>query len=509
MGNFNQAKWEEKLIFELSKPGRIGYVPADIEDEIRKEVGNIYDHFPKDLVRKDINLPEVSQLQVLRHYTRLSQMNYGVDLGTYPLGSCTMKYTPKAVEDVVNDEKLKNLHPLQPVETVQGILEILYELEQYLKEITGMDRFSLQPPAGASGELTGALIIRKYHEVNGELGIRTEIIIPDSAHGTNPASARMAGFRVIEVPSDENGCVDIEALKSVLSRRTAGLMLTNPNTLGIFERNIVEIAKMVHEIGGLLYYDGANFNAIMGIVRPGDMGFDIVHLNLHKTFSTPHGGGGPGAGPVGVKDFLKDFLPVPLIDFDGEKYYFNYKLKHSIGKVHTFFGNVAVLVKAYAFIRLMGGEGLRKISEIAVLNANYLMKKLEKLRGVELPYAKDTPRKHEFVISLEKLKKETGVAALDVAKRLLDFGIHAPTIYFPLIVPECFMIEPTETESKEELDYYAEVMEKIISECYSDPQIVLNAPHNTCVGRIDEAKASRPATMIPSYKWLTKRSSNR
>lgn len=502
---FRQCKWREKLIFEYSRRGRIGYSPREVEEEIKEEVGEVYEYIPREMRRKELNLPEVSQIDVIRHYTRLSQMNFGVDLGMYPLGSCTMKYTPRIIEEVTFDPKLMRIHPLQPAETVQGILEILYELSIYLSELTGMDKFSLQPPAGASGELTGALIMRKYFEVQGELNQRQEIIIPDSAHGTNPASARMAGFKVVEVPSGEDGCIDVEALKSIVSKKTAGLMITNPNTLGIFEKRIIEVSKIIHEEGGLLYYDGANLNAVLGFVRPGDMGFDIIHLNLHKTFSSPHGGGGPGAGPVGVKGFLEEFLPTPIIEYDGEKYYLKYDLKHSIGKVHSFYGNVAVLVKAYAYIRLLGLEGLRRVAEISVLNANYLYRGVLKLRGISDPFEKNPYRKHEFVVSLEKLRRETGVTALDVAKRLLDYGVHAPTIYFPLIVPEAFMIEPTESESKEELDKYVEALSKVIEECYNNPEIVKKAPHNTSIGRVDEAYGSRPSTMTPSFKWLMKR----
>ncbi|MFQ5711014.1 MAG: aminomethyl-transferring glycine dehydrogenase subunit GcvPB [Candidatus Geothermarchaeales archaeon] len=504
MRGFSQARWEEKLIFELSREGRIGYTPVDPEPELAEAVGEITRYFPRHLLRGEINLPEVSQPQVVRHFTRLSQMNFGVDEGTYPLGSCTMKYTPKILEDVASNPKVADLHPLQPLETVQGILEILYELANHMAEITGMDKVSLQPAAGAQGELTGVLIIRKYHEVGGELDRRREIIVPDSAHGTNPASAKMAGFNVVVVPSDREGCIDVEALKSTISERTAGLMLTNPNTLGLFEKRILEVAEMVHEAGALLYYDGANLNAIVGIARPGDMGFDIAHLNLHKTFSTPHGGGGPGSGPVGVKAFLKEFLPVPTIDFDGEKYLLNYDLKHSVGRVHPFFGNVSVLLKAYAYVRLTGSKGLKKASQISVLNSNYLLSKLRGLPEVKLPYSPDTPRKHEFVVNFTGLKAQSEVKTLNIAKRLMDYGVHAPTVYFPLIVREAFMVEPTETESREELDYYYETIKKIIQEAYEEPDRVLNAPHGTAVGRIDEARASRPTTMIPSYRWMKK-----
>ncbi|HID00253.1 MAG TPA: glycine dehydrogenase subunit 2, partial [Piscirickettsiaceae bacterium] len=398
---------------------------------------------------------------------------------------CTMKYNPKINEEIAGHPKVAFIHPYQDERTVQGALQIMWELEQWLKEITGMDRFTLQPAAGANGEFTGVMIIRAYHLDRGETQ-RNEIIVPDSAHGTNPASAAMAGFKVIEIPSNEQGMVDLEALENAVSERTAGLMLTNPNTLGIFEEDILEIAKIVHRAGGLLYYDGANLNGILGKVRPGDMGFDVIHVNLHKTFSTPHGGGGPGAGPVGVKDFLKDYLPVPIVEYDEENncYYLNYDLPKSIGKVKEFYGNFAVLVKALTYLKIMGKDGLKAVSEIAVLNANYLTQKLKGTRGYGLPHKE--LRKHEVVFSAEPMRKETGVKALDVAKRLLDHGLHAPTIYFPLIVHEALMIEPTETVTKEDLDYYVEVLKKISEEAYSNPEIVKGAPHNTAVRRVDD-----------------------
>jgi len=365
----------------------------------------------------------------------------------------------------------------------------------------------LQPSAGALGELLGTLLMRAYHKFNGELSKRREVIVPDSAHGTNPASAAMAGFEVVVVSSDENGCVDIEALKSAVSERTAGLMLTNPNTLGIFERNIEEIAKIVHEAGGLLYYDGANLNAILGKVRPGDMGFDIVHINIHKTFGTPHGGGGPGAGPVGVSEELEKFLPVPRIAFDGERYYLDYDKPYSIGKIRGFYGNVAVLLKAYAYILSLGAEGLEEVAEISVLNANYVAKKLAEVKGFKLPYDEKTPRKHECVFSAKKLRKETGVQALNVAKRLLDYGLHAPTMYFPLIVEEALMIEPTESYEKEELDRFIQTLKKISEEAYENPKVVLNAPTNTSVERLDEVRASHPKTMALSWRMYLKKQS--
>ncbi|WP_099209971.1 aminomethyl-transferring glycine dehydrogenase subunit GcvPB [Thermococcus henrietii] len=487
---FRQAKWDEPLIFELSREGRVGYtLPKPIEDlEVK---------IPEKLKRKStLNLPELSEPEIVKHYTRLSEMNYGVDSGIYPLGSCTMKYNPKINEEIAGHPGVAYVHPYQDERTVQGALRIMWELEQWLKEITGMDRFTLQPAAGANGEFTGVSIIRAYHLDNGEPQ-RDEMLVADSAHGTNPASAAMAGFKVIEIPSTEEGTMDLEALENAVGERTAGLMLTNPNTLGIFEDEILEIAKIVHKAGGLLYYDGANLNAVLGKVRPGDMGFDVVHLNLHKTFSTPHGGGGPGSGPVGVKDFLKDYLPVPLVSYDEEndRYYLDYNVPKSIGKVKELYGNFAVMVRALVYLKVMGRDGLKNASEMAVLNANYLTRKLLGTRGYELPGK--TLRKHETVFSAEPMKKETGVTAMDVAKRLLDFGLHAPTVYFPLIVHEALMIEPTETVSREELDAYVEALKRISEEAYSNPEVVKGAPHNTAVRRVDDVLAAKK----PVLSW--------
>src|SRR5574344_2137905 len=411
----------------------------------------------KYLRQKEAILPQVSELEALRHYKELSDKNFCIESGFYPLGSCTMKYNPKVNEVLANLEGFTNLHPLQDEEDSQGALELMYKLQEALKKITGMDAISLQPAAGAHGELSGMMIVKKYFEVKGEK--RTKVIIPDSAHGTNPASAHMCGFEIVEIKSNEKGQVDINALKEVLDDEVAAIMMTNPNTLGLFEENILEISDIMHKNGSLLYYDGANFNAIMGYTNPKLMGFDVVHINLHKTFSTPHGGGGPGAGPIGVVESLKDFLPSPVIDFNGEKYFRNYNLKHSIGKVKAFYGNFSVFVKAYAYI-LMLGKNLKNVSEDAVLNANYLK---EKLKGVyELPY--DYQCKHEFVLSGEK-QKEQGVSTLWIAKRLMDANTHPPTVYFPLIVHEAIMIEPTESESKQRLDEFIETMKKIAKEC--------------------------------------------
>ncbi len=503
---FRQASWDERVIFELGRPGRRSYLVPAVDEEIRDKVGDVKSLLPAGMQRKrSPGLPELSEVEVARHFIRLSQMNYGVDLGFYPLGSCTIKYNSKLNDALARSPKMASIHPYQDPRTVQGILQILYGLSRWLAEITGTYEVSLQPAAGAQGEFLGALIMRAHHRSKGELKKRTELIVPDSAHGTNPASGTMAGFRVLVVPSNEEGCVDLEALKAAVSKRTAGLMLTNPNTLGIFEKDIEEISKTVHEAGGLLYYDGANLNAILGKARPGDMGFDIVHINIHKTFGTPHGGGGPGAGPVGVSRELEKFLPVPRIAFDGNQYYLDYDKPHSIGKIRGFYGNAAVLLRAFAYILSLGAEGLEEAAEVSVLNANYMTKRLKEIRGFQLPYAPDRPRKHECVFSLKPLLKDTGVSALHVAKRLLDYGMHAPTAYFPQIVEEALMIEPTEAYEKETLDQFIEIMKKISEEAYTNPKTVLEAPQNTAITRLDEAQASHPKTMALSWKMHLKR----
>ncbi len=480
---------EIKLIFELSRPGRKAYsLPAcDVPEQ---EAAGLV---PREYLREaDARLPEVSEVDAVRHFVGLSGRNHGVDSGFYPLGSCTMKYNPKINEDMARLPGFARVHPYQRIETVQGCLELLYRLDGMLSEITGMERISLQPAAGAHGEVTGLMIIKAYHEHRGE-GKRKKILVPDTAHGTNPASAAMIGFEVIQVKSDQRGNVDLDTLKAVMNDEIAGLMLTNPSTLGLFEENICEIARIVHEAGGLLYYDGANANAILGICRPGDMGFDVVHLNLHKTFSTPHGGGGPGAGPVGVKKELVPFLPGPMIEFDGGKYTLDHERPLSIGRVKSFYGNFGVAARAYAYILSMGAEGLRRVSETAVLNANYIMNRLKE--HFLLPY--DRVCMHEFVLSAQK-QKEKGVAALDIAKRLLDFGYHPPTIYFPLIVREAMMIEPTETESRETLDEFIEAMLLIAKEAEEDPEKVKGAPYTTPISRLDEAKAARSPVLTCS-----------
>ncbi|OLD12157.1 MAG: glycine dehydrogenase (aminomethyl-transferring) [Crenarchaeota archaeon 13_1_40CM_3_52_10] len=496
---FHQAKWNEPLIIERSGNGKRGHTPARPSDIERKIVGaDAWNGVPKALLRNGPPpLPEVSEPEVVRHYTRLSQENFAVDLGIYPLGSCTMKYNPKVSEAIAQNPKLEKIHPEQDESTVQGILALMHRLDQFLAEITGMSRMSLQPVAGAAGEYLGALIMRAYHRSKGELGERREMIIPDSAHGTNPASAAMAGFNVVVVPSNDDGMVDLGALRKVVGPRTAGLMITNPNTLGIFEKNVLEIAKIVHDAGGLLYYDGANFNAILGKVRPGDMGFDIVHLNLHKTFATPHGGGGPGAGPVGVRKDLEKFLPVPLVSFDGKKYFFDYDAPDSVGKVTAFHGNIGVLVRAYAYILSLGPDGLKAVAETAVLNTNYVLSKILEQSKFELPFSRK--RKHEFVLSAKRINEQTGVRALDIGKRMLDFGLHSPTVYFPQIVDEAMMVEAPETESIRDLDELVEAFLKAAKEAETDPERLRSSPHNTSVGRIDEVKASHPKTL--TLKW--------
>lgn len=498
---FRQADWSEPLIFELSNPGRIGHLLPELEPEIEGDIPT-EDLIPESILRvEEPELPEVSELQVLRHYVHLSQMNYGVNSGAiYPLGSCTMKYNPIINEIMAGHPKITGVHPEQNAESIQGTLKMLYTLKQHFLEITGMDSASLQPSAGAAGEWTGNMIMRAYHKDRGELDQRTEIIIPDSAHGTNPASAVMAGFKTVEIPSNEHGMVDLDALKAAVGDNTAGLMLTNPNTIGVFESEIKDIGKIIHDAGGLMYYDGANLNAIMGWCRPGDMGFDIVHSNLHKTFSTPHGGGGPGAGPVGVKKFLADYLPVPDIVEAGGTYRLDWNRPKSIGKVHGYHGNTGVSLKAYTYMYTMGGSGLKESSEIAVLNANYISRQLAKEKGYELNPDPEKPRKHEAVLSAGPMLADTGVSALYVSKKILDYGLHAPTTYFPLIVPEALMIEPTESEPVEALDAFIAALKEINELAYSDPDEVLSAPHNTSVTKLDEARAAHPRTICLSWR---------
>lgn len=437
----------------------------------------------KFLRKGDLDLPQTSELEVLRHYKKLSDKNFCIEKGFYPLGSCTMKYNPKVNEMLANLDGFLNLHPALKDEDVQGALKLMYNLQEALKTITGMQAVSLQPAAGAHGEFSGMMVIKKYFEVKGEH--RKKVIIPDSAHGTNPASAHMAGFDIVQVKSNDKGQVDLDALKELLNEDVAAIMMTNPSTLGIFEEHVLEISKMMHENGSLLYYDGANFNAIMGYTNPFLMGFDVVHLNLHKTFSTPHGGGGPGAGPIAVVDKLKDYLPTPVITFDGEMYHRNYNLANSIGAVKGYFGNFGVLVRAYSYILMMGKE-LKRASGDAVLNANYVK---ENLKGAfDLPY--DVPCMHEFVLSGER-QKEKGISTLNMAKRMMDSEVHPPTIYFPLIVHEAMMIEPTETETKQRLDEFIATMLQIAKEVDENPQIILSAPNNAPIKKVDETLAAR------------------
>ncbi|MBN8236606.1 aminomethyl-transferring glycine dehydrogenase subunit GcvPB [Halobacillus kuroshimensis] len=476
------ANQDFPLIFEWSQESRTGFsLPElDVPDT------DIDEMFEDAYVRQDApQLPEVSELQIMRHYTGLSKRNHGVDSGFYPLGSCTMKYNPKMNEDVARLAGFSHIHPYQPEETVQGALHLMYDLQESLVEITGMDTVTLQPAAGAHGEWTGLMMIRAFHEANGDHQ-RTKVIVPDSAHGTNPASATVAGFEAVTVKSDERGLVDLEDLKRVVDEQTAALMLTNPNTLGLFEEDIEEMAAIVHEAGGRLYYDGANLNAILGYARPGDMGFDVVHLNLHKTFTGPHGGGGPGSGPVGVTAELEPFLPKPILTKKDGRYKFDDDRPRSIGRVKPYYGNFGINVRAYTYIRTMGPEGLKKVSEYAVLNANYMMRRLQE--AFDLPF--DRHCKHEFILSGRRQKK-LGVRTLDMAKRLLDFGYHPPTIYFPINVEEALMIEPTETESKETLDDFIDRMLQIAKEAEEEPETVQEAPHTTIVSRMDETQAAR------------------
>ncbi len=486
MPKFRQAFWDEPLLCDLTRSGRVGALPP-FDAEIKKRTKDPYSFLPPKMRRGNLKLPELSELQVLRHFNRLSQMNFSVELGMYPLGSCTMKYNPKVSEMIASSDGMKNAHPLQPEETVQGLLSIFYELSEMLNEVTGMSRFSLSTAAGAQGEFAGVLIIRRRLR---DLGMadKDEILVPDSAHGTNPASAAMAGFKVMKVPSDESGLVRASAVKRLVSERTAGMMFTVPNTLGLFESEVVEVCKEVHDSGGLMYYDGANMNAMLGKARPGDMGFDIVHLNLHKTFATPHGGGGPGAGPVGVTRKLADYLPVPVIAKEGSSYHLDYGLKHSIGQLKGFVGNSAVLLRAYTYIRLLGASGLDDVSSLAVLAANYLWRNLD--QTAFLPQGKNLWRKHETVISV---RSELPGGAMKVAKAVLDYGMHAPTAYFPLIVNEALMIEPTESEPLEMLDEYASALNKI-HRSIEDGSLG-DVPKNTSVGRVDEVKASHPGSL--------------
>lgn len=466
----------EPLIFEYSQPNRKAWTLPKLDVFLPQDLGFIE--------RTNINLPEVSEIDVVRHFIALSVLNHHVDKGFYPLGSCTMKYNPKINEDMARLAGFSAIHPLQPEDTLQGALQLMYELERYLCEISGMDAVTLQPAAGAHGEFTGIMIVHKYFETRKEN--RKKVLIPDSAHGTNPASVTLSGYTAVEIKSNALGLVDIENLEKVLDDEVACLMLTVPNTLGLFETEIFKIAQILHKKGALLYLDGANLNAYLGHHRPGDAGFDLVHFNLHKTFSTPHGGGGPGAGPLAVKKDLAQFLPIPVIVKDNDKFRFDFDRPNSIGKIHAFWGNFGVMVRAYTYIRMLGSQGLKEVSECAIINANYIRKALETY--YTLPYKSICM--HECVLSANNLKPY-GVRTLDVAKRLLDFGLHSPTVYFPLIVPEALMIEPTETESKESIDEFIQAMIQIYQEAQENPQILKDAPQTTPVRRLDEVKASR------------------
>jgi len=467
------------LLFELSEEEKKGYTLPKLQVP-KREIHNI---IPDKYLRKQpARLPQLSENEIIRHFIALSTMNHHVDKGFYPLGSCTMKYNPKINEDIANNSCFKDLHPMQSARLTQGALALMHELSECLCEISGMKAVTLQPAAGAHGELVGLMLIRAYHENSGNP--RRNILIPDSAHGTNPASVTISGYQAIKIKSNDKGLVDVDDLKKYLDENTAALMLTNPNTLGLFETQLKQINKLVNEAGALLYMDGANLNALLGIVRPGEVGVDVLHFNLHKTFASPHGGGGPGAGPVGVSEKLIDFLPIPRVTKKEKQYLLDYNCPKSIGRVHSFYGNFGVMVRAYVYFRMLGRKGLKRVSENAIINANYLMKLLENL--FHLPYP--GPAMHEFVLSGSR-QKEQGVTTADMAKRLLDFGFHAPTIYFPLIVREAMMIEPTETESKRTLDQFAECLIQIANEIDNNPDLVKNAPHTTPVSRLDEARA--------------------
>ena len=498
---FHQATWEEPLLKELSRKGRRGYSLPKIEQRIIDKVGDPQKLIPTSMLRTiPPPLPELSEPEIVRHYVRLSQMNFAIDLGMYPLGSCTMKYNPKISQRIARNQKIANLHPYQEQSTVQGTLELLYELEGMLCEISGMDRFSFAPAAGAQGEYVGALITRKYLDALG-CSHKDEMLVPDSAHGTNPSSAAMAGFKVVKVPSSEDGIVTVETTKKLLTKNTAGMMLTVPNTLGIFEREILDITKLMHETNALMYYDGANMNALLGQARPGDMGFDIVHINVHKTFATPHGGGGPGAGPVGVKEKLRDYLPVPLVSRSRNEYSLDYGVPRSIGCIKSFFGNIGVLLRTYCYILSLGSQGLKAVSEQAVLSSNYLLSILDR-ESYSMPFSVGIPRMHEFVVSASPLKRRTGITAGDVAKRILDSGTHSPTTYFPLIVPEALMIEPTETEPLENLEEFGATLNSIAKESIENPENVRNSPNSTAIGKLDEYRASYPSTTILTWNDL-------
>ncbi len=482
------------LIFEQSRSGR------GAKSQLTPDASEVTD-IPEGLLRTDPPaLPEVSELQAVRHYTRLSQKNYSIDTHFYPLGSCTMKYNPRICNTLAMLPGFVDRHPAAPMTHSQGFLACLYELQEFLQDVTGMPGVSLAPMAGAQGEFTGMAMIRAYHDARGDVE-RSEVLVPDAAHGTNPATAVMCGYRVREIPTNARGDVDLDSLREMVGPRTAGIMLTNPSTLGVFERDIQAIAETVHRAGGLLYYDGANLNAILGKTRPGDMGFDVVHINLHKTFATPHGGGGPGAGPVAVNARLLPFLPVPLVRSDGDAYSLVTEKEHpqSIGRLGTFLGNAGILLRAYVYARLLGRDGMVRVAEYSTLNANYMATRLKEA-GFQLAYPDRRPA-HEFIITLKNEARESGVTAMDFAKRLLDYGFHAPTTYFPILVPECFLIEPTETESREDLDGFVQAMVDIREEAGERPGYVRGAPYTTPVRRLDDVRAARELNL----RWKPKK----
>ncbi len=472
------------LIFEHARPGRRNYSQAPAN------VGNV-DKIPQNFLRKiPPLLPEVSEMDTVRHFTRLSQKNFSIDTEFYPLGSCTMKYNPRACNSLAMLPQFTARHPLAPEDTGQGMMACMYDLQEILKGVTGMAGMCLAPMAGAQGELIGVMMIRAYHESRQDTA-RTEIIIPDAAHGTNPATAVMCGYKVVEIPTDKTGNVDMAALKAAVGPQTAGLMLTNPSTLGVFEENVSEMSRVVHEVGGLLYYDGANLNAVLGKVKPGDMGFDVIHINLHKTFSTPHGGGGPGSAPVGVSERLLPFMPLPYVVKENNKYrWITEKEKpQSIGRLSAHMGNTGVLLRAYVYVRLLGMDGMHRVAEFAALNANYLMAELRKA-GFEIAFP-NRRASHEFIVTMRDIKDKTGITAMNLAKRLLDKGFHAPTTYFPMLIPECLLIEPAETESKETLDAFVDAMKEILVEIKEQPEMIQAAPHTMPLRKLDDVKAAR------------------
>lgn len=485
------------LVFDKNSAGRYAHAQAP-KHRVENNISSKY------LRTEPLLLAETSELEVVRHYTSLSQKNFSIDTNMYPLGSCTMKYNPRAANKLASLSGFTARHPLADLSHSQGFMACMYDLQDILKHVTGMQEVSLAPMAGAQGELAGVLMIKAYHQENGDTH-RTEMLVSDAAHGTNPASAVMAGYSVKEVKTARNGDIDLEDLKNKVGTNTAGIMLTNPSTLGVFERNIVEVAAIVHEAGGLLYYDGANLNAIMGRVRPGDMGFDVMHMNLHKTFATPHGGGGPGAGPVAANKRLAKYLPIEMVGYDSNAsennyYWLNEKTNPAtIGRMSAFMGNAGILLRAYIYARFLGSDGMHRVSELSTLNANYLMRKLEKL-GYKLSL-EDRMATHEFIVTLKDEAKEHGVTARDLAKRLLDFGYHAPTVYFPLLVPECLLLEPTETESKQRIDDFIDVMAKIREEILNDPDVVKNAPYTMPVKRLDDVKAAKELDL--KYDFLS------